>query len=169
MKIVYVSNTGFTERYAKHLAKTLGCEALSLKDALSCVRKKTNVIYLGWINAGKIEGLKKVQKYFNPICVCGVGIAPHVNKTIIDLMDANDIHHLPFFYLQGGFNYDRLRGLNRLKMSIARSILRKSLEKKESPDDDEKELLDLLNNGGDFVDENNVLSIADWYYSRYMI
>ena len=169
MKVIYVSNTGFTERYAKHLAKTLGCEALSLKDALSCVRKKSNVIYFGWVNAGKIEGLRKARKHFNPICVCGVGISPYVDKTVIDLMDANDLHHLPFFYLQGGFDYSRLKGFNKLKMSIARSILRKSIEKKEIPDENEKALLDVLDNGKDFVDVNKIKSIADWFYSRYMI
>ena len=168
MKIVYVSNTGFTERYARYLAQNLRCEALSLKEAVSCVRKKSDVIFFGWVNAGKIEGLKKVRKIFNPICVCGVGIAPSDDKTIVSLMDANDLHHAPFFYLQGGFNFDSLKGGNKLKMSIARSLLKKEIEKKENPEASEKALLDILTNGADFVDPNKIKSIADWFYSRYM-
>ena len=169
MKIVYTSNTGFTERYARHLAQILKCEALSLKDAISCVRKKSEIIYLGWVNAGKIEGLKKASKNFKPICVCGVGIAPPSDEVTVSLMDGNGLHHLPFFYLHGGFDYDRLRGGNRLKMNIARSLLKKSIDKKENPTESEKNLLVILNNGADFVDVDKVKSIADWFYSRYMI
>lgn len=168
MKVVYTSNTGFTEQYARFLASTLGCEVLELKDALSLLRKKSDIIYFGWINAGKIEGLSKALKRFSPICVCGVGIAQPSDEVVISLREGNKLS-LPFFYLQGGFAYDRLKGMSKLKMSVARSLLRKSINKKENPDPSEKFLLDVMENGGDFVDRNKIKSIADWYYSRYMI
>lgn len=165
MKIVYTSNTGFTEQYARHLADTLGCEALELKEALSSLRKKSEIIYFGWINAGKVEGLKKALKNFNTVCICGVGIAPPSDEVVVSLREGNGLD-LPFFYLQGGFDFSRLKGSAKIKMRIARSLLKKSIEKKEKPADSEKFLLDVMENGGNFVDRNKIKSIADWYYSR---
>ncbi len=168
MKVVYTSNTGFTEQYAKYLASTLGCEALNLKDALSSLRKKSEIIYFGWINAGKVEGLKKAVKNFSPICICGVGIASPSDELVVSLREGNKLS-LPFFYLQGGFDFSRLKGMSKMKMQIVHSLLKKTVEKKETPDDSEKLLLDVIENGGNFVDRNKIKSIADWYYSRYMI
>ncbi|MBE5732156.1 MAG: hypothetical protein E7353_03875 [Clostridiales bacterium] len=168
MKVVYMSNTGFTEQYARFLASTLGCEALELKDALSSLRKKSEIIYFGWINGGKIMGLKKAIRNFNPICICSVGISMPSDEYVVSLREDNKIN-LPLFYLQGGFDYSRLKGTSRIKMNIARSLLKKTIEKKENPDESEKFLLDVMENGGNFVDRNKIKSIADWYYSRYMI
>ncbi len=168
MKVVYTSNTGYTEQYARYLASTLGCEALELKEALSSLRKKSEIIYFGWINSGKITGLKKVIKNFNPICICCVGISSPSDELVVSLREGNHVN-LPLFYLQGGFEYSRLKGSSKLKMSIARSMLKKTLEKKEKPEDSELRLLDIMEKGANFVDRNKIKSIADWYYSRYMI
>ena len=169
MKIVYTSNTGFTESYAKRLASKLGIEALTLKDALSCVEKNSNIIYLGWINTGYIEGLNKARKHFNPVCVCGVGLAPHQENHILAIRENNDLKLSPFFYLEGGFDFSLLKGLNKLKMKIARSLLKKSITKKENPSDNEKALLEILYNGANFMDLEKVDGVANWYYSRYII
>jgi hypothetical protein len=168
MKIVYTSKTGFTEQYARHLATTLGCEALELKEALSLLKKKSEIIYFGWIDGGKITGLKKALKCFSPICVCSVGISTPSDELVVSLREGNKIN-LPLFYLQGGFDYSRLTGTSKIKMSIARSLLKKTIEKKEKPDEEEKFLLDVMENGGNFVDRNKIKSIADWYYSRFMM
>lgn len=168
MKVVYTSNTGYTQQYAEFLAHTLGCEALNLKDALFSLKKKTEIIYFGWVNAGKIEGLKKAMKNFSPICICSVGIATPSDEVVVSLREGNSLS-LPLFYLQGGFDYNRLKGLSKIKMSIARSLLKKSIEKKEKAGEEERFLLDVIENGGNFVDRTKIKSIADWYYSRMMM
>ena len=55
--IVYTSQTGFTARYAALLAERTGLPCRPLKEAAALPRG-TAVIYLGWLCAGGIKGLK---------------------------------------------------------------------------------------------------------------
>ena len=57
--IVYTSNTGYTEEYARMLSKSTGLRALLLKDAVKALKRGTPVIYMGWLMAGIINGYKK--------------------------------------------------------------------------------------------------------------
>lgn len=54
--IVYTSNTGSTEKYAKLLSRQIEVSAYSMKDAKKMIKPGAEIIYLGWIMAGKIKG-----------------------------------------------------------------------------------------------------------------
>ena len=54
--IIYTTNTGSTERYAKLLAQKTGRPAYSLTEAKKQVFAGAEVIYLGWIMAGSVKG-----------------------------------------------------------------------------------------------------------------
>ena len=49
--IVYTTNTGNTERYAKMLGQRIGLPVYALEDAKKYLEKNTGIIYLGWIMA----------------------------------------------------------------------------------------------------------------------
>ena len=51
--IIYTTNTGSTEHYAKLLAQKTGLPVYSLAEAKKRVFAGAEVIYLGWIMAGK--------------------------------------------------------------------------------------------------------------------
>ena len=55
--IVYTSNTGYTQRYAAMLGRAAGLPVHRLGDA--ALPRGTAVVYLGWLCAGGIKGLKK--------------------------------------------------------------------------------------------------------------
>lgn len=57
--ILYNSNTGFTERYAKMLGEKTGLPVFSAENP---PKKGTAVIYMGWLMAGSVFGYKKPQK-----------------------------------------------------------------------------------------------------------
>ena len=50
--IVYTTNTGSAERYAKLLAQETGLPVYSFAEAKKQVFSKAKIIYLGWIMAG---------------------------------------------------------------------------------------------------------------------
>ena len=50
--IIYTTNTGSTEHYAKLLAQKTGLHVYSLAEAKKRVFAGAEVIYLGWIKAG---------------------------------------------------------------------------------------------------------------------
>ena len=74
MIIIYKSNTGYTEQYAKLLSEQLGLPCYKLGSVPGC-HKGRDAIYMGWLFAGSIVGCKAAAKKYNLRCVCGVGIA----------------------------------------------------------------------------------------------
>ena len=54
--IIYTTNTGSTEHYAKLLAQKTGLPVYSLAEAKKRVFAGAEVIYLGWIMAGSVKG-----------------------------------------------------------------------------------------------------------------
>ena len=75
MIIVYKSNTGYTEQYAKLLGDALDMPSYSLDNVPKCHRGG-EVIFLGWLFAGNIVGYKKAAKLYKVRCACGVGMGP---------------------------------------------------------------------------------------------
>ena len=51
--VVYTSNTGSTEHYAKLLGHELRVSVYSTEEAGNKLPTGTEIIYLGWIMAGK--------------------------------------------------------------------------------------------------------------------
>ena len=57
--VVYVSKTGFTERYARMLAERLGTRALELDEAVKSLGKGGDVVLCGRVRAERVCGLAK--------------------------------------------------------------------------------------------------------------
>ena len=72
--IIYTTNTGSTESYAKLLAQKTGLPAYSLAEAKKRVLAGAEVIYLGWIMAGSVKGYAEAAKRYQLRAVCGVGM-----------------------------------------------------------------------------------------------
>ena len=71
--IIYTSNTGSTERYARLLEQT-GLPAYSLTEAKEAVPAGEDVLYLGWIMAGSVKGYGAAAKRYRVRALCGVGM-----------------------------------------------------------------------------------------------
>jgi len=69
MIIVYESKTGFTKKYADMLAGKTKLKAYRVKELPESV-KDEEIIFLGWLKAGKIQGLGKVRKYNVKAVLC---------------------------------------------------------------------------------------------------
>ena len=72
--IIYTTNTGSTERYAKLLSHETGLPAYSLAEAKKTVFAGAEVIYLGWIMAGVVKHYAAAAKRYQVRAVCGVGM-----------------------------------------------------------------------------------------------
>ena len=115
--IVYTSNLGHTRQYALLLSKQLGLPVYSLEEANS-KRSGGPVIYLGWIHASHVKGYGKAAKRF-PICaVCAVGLCDTGTLTA-EVRKATAIPtDIPLFTLQGGMDRGRLKGMDKLLISM---------------------------------------------------
>lgn len=60
--IVYTSNTGSTEKYAKMLSHQICVPSYSMEEAKTKVKPGAEIIYMGWIMAGKTKDIRKLQE-----------------------------------------------------------------------------------------------------------
>ena len=160
--IIYTSNTGFTKKYAELLGQKTGLPAYPLKDS-AAVEKGAEVIYLGWLRAGTVVGYKKAAAQFNTVAVCGVGMAATGSQTE-DVRKTNSLDEaLPVFTLQGGFDVTKLRGIYKFMMTVMINTAGKALANKQDRTEQENDMLDLLQHGGDRVSCENLTAVLDWF------
>ncbi|MDD3946631.1 MAG: hypothetical protein PHI19_02215 [Clostridia bacterium] len=152
--IVYVSETGFTKKYAEMLSAELDVQAMTLKDAANKLSKGSEIIYMGWVSAGFIKGLSKAMRLYEVKAVGGVGMGRYTEKNQNNLVKQNKLADLPAFYLQGGFDMGKLRGFNKVAMKIMGKVVASSIKNgKESmmPKEQAEEMLDAIRHSKDYV------------------
>lgn len=160
--IVYTSNTGYTEKYAKLLGEQLELPVFSAEQADS-LPEGTEVLYLGWLMAGVVKGYKKAAQRFSVAAVCGVGMGPAGSQDS-DVRKNNAIpQEVPVFTLQGGFDRTKLHGIYRFMMGVMIKVMGSSLRKKENRTPEEDAMLEMVTNGGDFVDVRQLDGVIAWY------
>ena len=152
MKIVYESNRGHTEKYAIMLAQKLNLTSIPLKKYKI---DSEPIIFLGWLFANNIQGYKKVKDKANIKCTIAVGMTPTAKQNNGEIVKINNINE-EFFYLQGGVDYTKLKGIKKIMLKmVAESVI-----KENKPED--KELIDIFLNGGNCVKEENSSKIVEY-------
>lgn len=155
--IVYTSNMGHTRQYALLLSQQLGLPVYSLEEANS-KRSGGPVIYLGWIHASHVKGYGKAAKRF-PICaVCAVGLCDTGTLTA-EVRKATAIPtDIPLFTLQGGMDRGRLKGMDKLLISM----LTKGLSDQKQRSAQEERMLELLRRDESYVSPENLADVLQW-------
>ena len=151
--IVYTSNSGFTKEYAKMLSKRLSISAYSLKESQKILCKNDEIIYMGWIMANIIKGYKKANKKYNIKVLCAVGMKEFSEEVISQIKTANGIGR-DLFYLQGGFDMNRLSGVYKFFMMGMLKGIEKEL--KETFDKSKGDMLSILKEGKSFISDKNL-------------
>ncbi len=128
-------------------------------DDLSSIPEGTDVVFLGWISAGRIQGLKKVIDKFNikAVCACGTGRKAEPDEEI--LMKNNRIEGKPFFYLRGGcLPLSRMKGPDKIALSVFLKILKSKKDQSEST----AEAIQNIEAGCDYVSEERLAPVIEW-------
>ncbi len=93
--IVYASATGFTRRYADLLSERTGLPCFAL-GAVPGPDRGAAVLYLGWLCAGGIKGLRKARARYKVQAVCAVGMSPAGTAYTDQVRAQNHLENLPF-------------------------------------------------------------------------
>jgi len=150
--IIYTSNSGYTKKYADILSKKLSLPCYELREAEKSVAEGEHIIYLGWVMANHITGLDKAFKKYVPCCVCAVGLSEPSEKNLTSLSNLNKTGTAPLFYLQGGFDMKKQKGIKKFIMKMISSSLSKKADKTNS----EKAMLKAISDGANFISEKNL-------------
>lgn len=157
MVIVYESKTGFTKRYAEMLAAKTRLKVFHVKE-ISKINQGEEIIFLGWIKAGKIQGLNRVRR-FNVKAVCATGTARTAEPNVETVVARNNIEGIPFFYLRGGcLPLKKIKGMDKIMLSMFVKMLKSRKEK----DERTEEAIDIIVNGFDGVREENLEPLLEW-------
>ena len=157
--ILYTSNTGHTCQYAHLLGDCLGLPVYSLPDANEQLPKGSPVIYLGWLHASHVKGYAKAARCFDLRAVCAVGLCDTGTMTS-EVRTATSIpENIPLFTLQGGLERSKLKGMDKLMISMLTKGL--ASQKQRSAQDDR--MLELLNRDGSYVSPEKLSEFLQWY------
>ena len=147
--IIYESNTGFTERYARMLSEKTGLPAYTVSEGKKQVEKGADIIFMGWVFANKISGLAKAEKLWNIRAAAAVGMNPYTEKNNEIVRTANKLDK-PLFYLWGGLDNNKMKGINKMMLGMVRD----SLIRENKPE--YADAIKVFKEGGDFVSEENL-------------
>ena len=157
--IVYTSNTGHTWQYALLLAQATGLPVYSMEEAVSGLPAGSPVLYLGWIHASHVKGYSVAAKRFQLCAVCGVGLCD-TGTLLGEVRKATAIpEHIPLFTLQGGIDRGKLKGIDKLMISM---LTRGLAASKQRTAQDER-MLELLSKDESFVSPENLTEVLGWY------
>lgn len=129
--IVYYSETGFTEKYARWLTEDLDCLAISLECAKNYnLKEYKKVIFGTWLLAGEVQKLSEIQSICpdEDSCVLFVtGAAPKNfadNYTAIHTALQKADFDIKYFYLQSGMNLQKMKFRNRMAIRMMKLLLK---------------------------------------------
>ena len=118
--IFYESGTDFTAQYAAWIAEELQCESVALKNAKAInLREYDQVIFGGWMCAGKVMGYDKFAKLgANNAVLFAVGMAPSVASVTEKIVADNGFDSESFFYFEGGYRPEKVNFIMRTMMKM---------------------------------------------------
>ncbi|HOB64256.1 MAG: hypothetical protein GX095_06115 [Clostridiales bacterium] len=162
--IVYVSKTGFTQRYAEMLSRELTLPVMSLDEARMKLGKGTQIIFLGWISADRICGLPAARKRYEVKAIGAVGLGPDNDVQISRITKANKPGGIPLFYLRGGFNMEKLDAFKRFVMKLFMKFVEsdyKSGKHKMMSKEEGENMLESFNGPKDYVSYDNLAPMLE--------
>ncbi len=163
MVIVYASKTGFTKKYVDMLANKTNLKAVPVSE-LSKVDPKEDVIFMGWMKVGKVQGLNKMKRH-HVIAVCGSGTGRTAEPDEATVITRNKIEQTPFFYMRGGCKpLNSLKGFDGIMMKMFVNMLKKQ----KNQDESQIEAISIIENGYDGVKEENLKPLLEWLNSKQL-
>ena len=145
--IIYTTNTGSTERYARLLSHETGLPAYSAAEARKYVSAGAEVIYMGWIMAGSVKGYAAAARHYKVRAVCAVGMGQTGPQT--DSFDVKSLH-----------------GVYRPMMELMVKTVGKALSEKDDRTPEEDDMLDMMLHGVARVKPANLSAVLEWYRER---
>jgi len=160
--VIYRSRTGFTRTYAEWIAQELGADLFEASDvSIAQLSPYDAVVYGGGLYAVGVNGVSFITKNLDrlsgkKIVVFATGASPLKQKVIDDVTARNftpaHLEKIRFFYLRGGFDFEKLPW--HLKMAMR--LMAWTLRRKKELNEDEAGMLAVMDIPANFTDRKNI-------------
>lgn len=160
--VVYRSKSGYTEKYAKWIAKAVDADLLKgEKTKIDDLMKYDTIVYGGGLYAVGINGLNLITKNYDllknkKLIVFGLGASPARQEICEEVKTRNLTEEqqetIDFFLLRGGFDKRKLTRIDRILMQI----MKINLKRKKNPTPDERGMLNAYEHPVDFTNEKYI-------------
>lgn len=169
--VIYKSQSGFTRRYAEWIAEELEADLYEgSKVTIKMLIGYDTIIYGGGLYAVGINGVKLITGNLEKlkgkkVVVFATGASFAEEKAINDVCNKNftseHLKQIRFFYLQGGFDYNKLKPVFKPVMAW----MKWSIKKKTERTADEQGMLEAFEKPIDFTDKQNIAGLIDYIKS----
>lgn len=175
--VIYNSQTGFTEKYAKWLAEKLEAKCLSVKEAKNeKLADYDRVIFGSWFCAESISKLNwflpKIGDFLKDvnkkIAIFGCGASPIENPDLkaffqktsntIEEKFSQKFDNLGIFYCPGGLNYEKMNTASK----IAMKMFVKMLDSKKNKTEKDEIMVKRLSSSYDISDKRHIEAILEF-------
>jgi len=169
--VIYKSKTGFSKKYAEWIAEELSADILEASKAnVDMFSNYDTVIYGGGLYAVGINGVDLIKKNINKlkgkkVIVFATGASPGREEEISEVKNKNftteDQKHIRFFYLRGGFDYSKLKAIDKIMMKL----LKWKIKSKKKITPDERGMLSAYDKSVDFTQRKNIKDLISYVSS----
>ena len=171
--VIYKSKTGFTKKYAEWISEELSADLFEAsKVKPNMLAAYDTLIYGGGLYAVGINGVKYITKNLSnfkdkKVVVFATGVSPSRKEAINEVKDKNftseDQHYIEFFYLRGGFDFSKLKPLDKVLMTVLKWKINMKPVKKMTPD--ERGMLACYDKAVDFTRKENLDELITYVIS----
>ena len=160
--IVYKSATGSCERYAREMSRKLALPAYPVDGCP--LPKGMEVVFIGWLMNGAVQGLKKAQKNYQVKAVVQVGMSPATPKSEAACREKNGLDtSIAVFTVQGAFHMKKLSLPMQLIMKVVNRSIVQRLEGKGQLNAGEQATLAMASTGeGEPATWDGIQPAVDW-------
>jgi len=168
--VIYKSKSGFTKKYAEWIAQALSAEIYEgSRVNTELLTEYDMVIYGGGLYAVGINGVKLITQNLDKlkgkkVVVFATGASPSREEVICDVRNKNftaeQQKQIRFFYLRGGFDYSKLKPLDKVLMTLLKWKIK--IKRKTELLPDEVGMLAAYDKPVDFTRRKNVDELVSY-------
>ena len=160
--VIYKTCSGFTKKYAEWIAEELAADIFDVSAiAAKNLENYDNIVYGGSLHMAGIIGLKFIKKNLNKlkdkkVVVFATGASPAKEEVLREVANKNftqeEQKHIKFFYLRGGFDFNKLNSFDKFLMTM----LKWMLKRKKELTADERNLLSAYDEPVDYTNKKDI-------------
>ena len=172
--VIYKSQYGATEKYAKWIAEELACDICErTKVKVMDLDPYDTIIYGGGLYAGGVNGIDLLTKNWDQFCnkklvlfTCGLadpsdkGNTDHIKNSLNKVFTTSMQEKIKVFHLRGSVDYSKLGPVHKAMMAM----LYKMTAKKDfhSLRNEDKQMIETYGKTVDFTDKAAIIPIIQY-------